>query len=164
PALPDHAYAVRAGSRHRQRAHRDGDRPGPRHLLRPRPQGPAARGPRRHRARPRGPRAGAAPADLMLGRYRDRVRAWSDPFGRVLFRLRLRPNHLTVAGLAASLVAAGCFIAGQTRTAGLVLIVAGPLALLDGSLARAAGQGPAFGALLHPAVGRSCAHRVMPRF
>src|SRR5207247_814059 len=83
-----------------------------------------------------------------LGRYRDRVRAWSDPFGRVLFRLRLRPNHLTVAGLAASLVAAGCFIAGQTRTAGLVLIVAGLLDLLDGSLARASGQVTAFGALL----------------
>ena len=34
----------------------------------------------------------------MLGRYRDRVREWSDPLGRVLFRLHLRPNHLTVAG------------------------------------------------------------------
>ena len=42
----------------------------------------------------------------MLGRYRDTVRAWSDPFGRGLLRLHLRPNHLTVAGLAASLVAA----------------------------------------------------------
>jgi archaetidylinositol phosphate synthase len=73
----------------------------------------------------------------MLGRYRDRVRAWSDPLGRVLFRLHLRPNHLTVAGLVASVIAAGCFIAGQTRTAGLVLILAGLLDLLDGSLARA---------------------------
>ncbi|HZF02730.1 MAG TPA: transglycosylase SLT domain-containing protein [Patescibacteria group bacterium] len=90
----------------------------------------------------------------MLGRYRDSVRAWSDPFGRVLFRLRLRPNHLTVAGLAASLVAAGCFIAGQTRTAGLVLIVAGLLDLLDGSLARASGQATAFGAFLDSVIDR----------
>src|SRR2546426_1950265 len=90
----------------------------------------------------------------MLGRYRDRVRAWSDPFGRVLFRLRLRPNHLTVAGLAASLVAAGCFIAGQTRTAGFVLIVAGLLDLLDGSLARASGQVTAFGAFLDSVIDR----------
>ena len=29
----------------------------------------------------------------MLGRYRETVRHWSDPVGRVLFRLRLRPNH-----------------------------------------------------------------------
>src|SRR5256885_877709 len=140
PPLPDHAHALRARSRHRQRAHRDGDRPGLRHLLRPRPQGPAPRGPRSHRTGPHGARAGAAAADLMLGRYRDTVRAWSDPFGRVLLRVHLRPNHLTVAGLAASLVAAGCFIAGQTRTAGLVLILAGLLDLLDGSLARAPGQ------------------------
>ena len=90
----------------------------------------------------------------MLGRYRDRVRGWSDPLGRVLFRLRLRPNHLTVAGLAASLVAAGCFIAGQTRTAGFVLIVAGLLDLLDGSLARASGQVTAFGAFLDSVIDR----------
>jgi soluble lytic murein transglycosylase len=90
----------------------------------------------------------------MLGRYRESVRAWSDPFGRVLFRLRLRPNHLTVAGLAASFVAAGCFIAGQTRTAGLVLIVAGLLDLLDGSLARASGQVTAFGAFLDSVIDR----------
>src|SRR5207247_8828613 len=142
------AYSGWAVPRHPQRAPRDPDRPGRRPLLCPRPQGPSARGPRRHRARPRGLRAGAAPADLMLGRYRDRVRAWSGPFGRVLFRLRLRPNHLTVAGLAASLVAAGCFIARQTRTAGLVLLVAGRLALRCGSLARASGQVTAFGAFL----------------
>jgi len=36
---------VGAGPRHRQRAHRDRDRPGPRHLLRPRPQGPALEDP-----------------------------------------------------------------------------------------------------------------------
>jgi soluble lytic murein transglycosylase len=90
----------------------------------------------------------------MLGRYRDRVRAWSDPAGRILFRLHLRPNHLTVAGLAASVVAASCFIAGQTRTAGFVLIVAGLLDLLDGSLARASGQVTAFGAFLDSVIDR----------
>ena len=90
----------------------------------------------------------------MLGRYRDTVRAWSDPIGRVLFRLRLRPNHLTMAGLGASMVAAGCFIAGQTRTAGIVLIVAGLLDLLDGSLARASGQVTAFGAFLDSVIDR----------
>ncbi len=90
----------------------------------------------------------------MLSRYRDTVRSWSDPVGRVLFRLHLRPNHLTVAGLGASLVAAGCFIGGQTRTAGCVLIVAGLLDLLDGSLARASGQVTAFGAFLDSVIDR----------
>ena len=37
----------------------------------------------------------------MLGRYRAPVRSWIDPIGRVLYqRLHLRPNHLTVLGLA----------------------------------------------------------------
>jgi soluble lytic murein transglycosylase len=90
----------------------------------------------------------------MLSRYRERVRAWSDPFGRVLFRLRLRPNHLTLAGLIASCVAGGCFVAGQTRTAGLVLFLAGILDLLDGSLARASGQVTAFGAFLDSVIDR----------
>src|SRR5262249_58464400 len=103
-----------------------GNRPGPRAVLRPRPEGPAARGAQRHRARARRARAGAAAAALMLSRYRDSVRAWSDPLGRALFRLHLRPNHLTVAGLVASCVAAACFIAGQTKTAGLAPVPAGP--------------------------------------
>src|SRR3989454_1080069 len=115
--------------------------------------GAAGRATRPGRARPRTPR-GRPPADLMLGRYRDTVRAWSDPAGRLLFRLHLRPNHLTVAGLAASFVAAGCFITGQTKTAGLVLIVAGLLDLLDGSLARASGQVTAFGAFLDSVIDR----------
>jgi soluble lytic murein transglycosylase len=90
----------------------------------------------------------------MLGRYRETVRVWSDPVGRFLFRLRLRPNHLTVAGLVASMVAASCFIAGQTRTAGLVLILAGLLDILDGSLARVSGQVTAFGAFLDSVIDR----------
>ncbi len=61
----------------------------------------------------------------MLGRYRERVRAWTDPVGRALFRLHLRPNHLTVIGLGVSFVAASAFSAGRTRAAGLLLIGAG---------------------------------------
>ncbi|HEV8617515.1 MAG TPA: CDP-alcohol phosphatidyltransferase family protein, partial [Methylomirabilota bacterium] len=90
----------------------------------------------------------------MLGRYREGVRLWSDPVGRVLFRLRLRPNHLTVSGLAVSLVAAGAFIAGRPRTAGVLLIVAGLFDLFDGSLARASGQVTPFGAFLDSVIDR----------
>src|SRR5439155_44018 len=43
---------------------------------------------------------------------------------------------------------------GQTRTAGLVLLVAGLLDLLDGSLARASGQVTAFGAFLDSVIDR----------
>jgi len=90
----------------------------------------------------------------MLGRYRETVRHWSDPVGRVLFRLRLRPNHLTVIGLVVSFFAAGAFIAGHLRSAGTLLVLAGLCDLLDGSLARASGQVTAFGAFLDSVIDR----------
>src|SRR5215831_20238356 len=90
----------------------------------------------------------------MLGRYRETVRHWSDPVGRVLFRLRLRPNHLTLIGLVVSFFAAGAFIAAHLRSAGLLLVLAGLCDLLDGSLARASGQVTPFGAFLDSVIDR----------
>lgn len=90
----------------------------------------------------------------MLGRYRERVRLWSDPAGRGLFRLRLRPNHLTVIGLVVSFFAAAAFISGHLRGAGCLLVLAGLCDLLDGSLARASGQVTAFGAFLDSVIDR----------
>ncbi len=90
----------------------------------------------------------------MLGRYRDTARAWSDPIGRGLFRLHLRPNHLTMLGFVVSLLAAAAFIAGQTRTAGLLLVAAGFCDLFDGALARVSGQVTAFGAFLDSVIDR----------
>jgi soluble lytic murein transglycosylase len=90
----------------------------------------------------------------MLGRYRETVRTWSDPAGRALLAVRLRPNHLTLMGLGVSLLAAAAFIAGRTRWAGVLLIVAGLFDLLDGSLARASGQVTPFGAFLDSVIDR----------
>jgi len=90
----------------------------------------------------------------MLGRYRETVRLWSDPVGRVLFRLHLRPNHLTVIGLVVSFFAAAGFIAGHVRWAGGLLVLAGLCDLLDGSLARVSGQVTAFGAFLDSVIDR----------
>ena len=90
----------------------------------------------------------------MLGRYRERVRAWTDPVGRALFRLHLRPNHLTVIGLGVSFVAASAFSAGRTRAAGLLLIGAGLCDFFDGALARVSGQVTPFGAFLDSVIDR----------
>ena len=75
----------------------------------------------------------------MLSRYRETLRSWTDPVGRALLRLHLRPNHLTLMGLGVSLVAASAFVAGHVRTAGLLVLLAGLFDYFDGSLARAAG-------------------------
>ena len=61
----------------------------------------------------------------MLSRYRESVRTWSDPVGRALFRLRLRPNHLTMCGLLVSACAGAAFVFGHVRLAGFLLILAG---------------------------------------
>ena len=90
----------------------------------------------------------------MLGRYRQATRVWIDPVGRLLFRLHLRPNHLTVMGLAVSLVAAAAFVAGHVRVGGLLVALAGLFDFADGSLARASGQVTPFGAFLDSVIDR----------
>jgi soluble lytic murein transglycosylase len=90
----------------------------------------------------------------MLSRYRHTARMWSDPLGRALFRLRLRPNHLTVMGLAVSLLAAAAFVLGHVRVGGLLVLLAGLFDFADGSLARASGQVTPFGAFLDSVIDR----------
>ena len=90
----------------------------------------------------------------MLTRYRESLRSWTDPVGHLLFRLKLRPNHLTVCGLGVSLLAAASFVAGSTRTAGALLALAGLFDYFDGSLARASGQVTPFGGFLDSVIDR----------
>ncbi|MBI4637079.1 MAG: transglycosylase SLT domain-containing protein [Candidatus Rokubacteria bacterium] len=90
----------------------------------------------------------------MLSRYRDTIRAWTDPIGHVLWRLHLRPNHLTLIGFGVSLLAAAAFVAGRTQTAGVLLFLAGLFDFFDGSLARASGQVTPFGAFLDSVIDR----------
>jgi soluble lytic murein transglycosylase len=90
----------------------------------------------------------------MLSQYKHTIRLWTDPVGRALFRLRLRPNHLTLMGFGVSLMAAAAFVAGQERLAGVLLIVAGLFDFFDGSLARASGQVTPFGAFLDSVIDR----------
>src|SRR5499433_2483165 len=91
----------------------------------------------------------------MLGRYRESVRTWVEPVGLVLYRrFGLRPNHLTILGLGVSFLAATAFVAGRTRCAGVLLILAGLCDFFDGSLARASGQVSTFGAFLDSVIDR----------
>lgn len=90
----------------------------------------------------------------MLSRYRDTARIWTDPIGRALFRVRLRPNHLTLLGLGVSLLAAAAFVSGHTRLGGVLLLLAGLFDFFDGSLARVSGQVTPFGAFLDSVIDR----------
>ena len=90
----------------------------------------------------------------MLSRYKDEVRRWTNPVGYALFRLHLRPNHLTLCGLGVSAVTAIAFASGHRRLAGVLLILAGLFDYFDGSLARASGQVTPFGAFLDSVIDR----------
>ena len=90
----------------------------------------------------------------MISRYREAARVWSDPIGRGLVRLHLRPNHLTLIGLGISMVAAAAFVAGHIRTGGVLLVIAGLCDFFDGSLARASGMVTPFGAFLDSVIDR----------
>src|SRR5207244_9433763 len=91
----------------------------------------------------------------MLSRYRESLRLWTDPVGRVLLRLHLRPNQLTVGGLGLSPLTAAAFASGRPRPAGLLLVLAGLFDYFDGSLARASGRVTPFGAFFDSVIDRS---------
>ena len=90
----------------------------------------------------------------MISRYRESARVWSEPIGRGLVRLHLRPNHLTLIGLGISLVAAAAFVTGHIRTGGVLLLIAGLCDFFDGALARASGMVTPFGAFLDSVIDR----------
>jgi len=81
-------------------------------------------------------------------------RRFTDPIVGVIARTGATPNHLTVLGFAGNLGAAALAARGEFLAAGLVMLAASALDLLDGALARATGRASAFGAVLDSALDR----------
>lgn len=90
----------------------------------------------------------------MLSHYKASLHRVADPVTRLLFRARVRPNHLTVLGLGVSVVAAHAFSQGRLRLGAALLIVAGLFDFFDGLLARLSNSESAFGAFLDSVVDR----------
>ena len=90
----------------------------------------------------------------MLSHYKASLHQVADPVARLLFRVRVRPNHLTVLGLGVSVVAAHAFFQGRLRLGAALLTVAGLFDFFDGSLARLSNSESAFGAFLDSVVDR----------
>ena len=90
----------------------------------------------------------------MLGHYKAPLHRLFDPVARLLVRARLRPNHLTVAGLGVSIAAAYVFSAGRLRWGAVLLAVAGLFDFFDGAVARLAGSDSDYGAFLDSVVDR----------
>jgi len=78
----------------------------------------------------------------------------TDPIVGVLARVGVTPNQLSVLGFAGNVGAAVLAARGQFLAAGLVMITASTLDLLDGALARATGRASAFGAVFDATLDR----------
>jgi CDP-diacylglycerol--glycerol-3-phosphate 3-phosphatidyltransferase len=87
-------------------------------------------------------------------RLQDAARAAVAPLVTLLQRLGARPDHLTVAGVILSVASGVAFFQGQSRTAALLLLLAGLCDMLDGQLARRAGTESRFGAFLDSTLDR----------
>ena len=90
----------------------------------------------------------------MLGYYKAPLHRFFDPVARLLFRARVRPNHLTVLGLGVSIAAAYVFSVGRMRSGAALLAVAGLFDFFDGAVARLAGSDSDYGAFLDSVVDR----------
>ncbi len=76
------------------------------------------------------------------------------PVARSLGRLGLTPNMLSLIGMAAYVVAALVLASGHPYACAALLVVFGPLDVLDGTLARDTGQDSDYGAFLDATLDR----------
>ena len=105
-----------------------------------------------------GDAAGAArPGGALVAlkrRLQEGAHALADPLVGLLARLGARPDHLTIAGFALSVLSGLMFFEGHSRTAALLLLLGGTCDILDGQLARRAGVLSRFGAFLDSTLDR----------
>jgi CDP-diacylglycerol---glycerol-3-phosphate 3-phosphatidyltransferase len=87
--------------------------------------------------------------------FRDRARASVEPLARVLGRLGLTPNSLTLIGFAIAAVAAVAAAAQMWLPAALLVAVGASFDMLDGALARATGRLSRLGAFLDSTIDRA---------
>ena len=95
--------------------------------------------------------------DIMTGRdsARQAVADYVErPVARLLARLGLTPNLVTLIGLAIAGAGAYTIAVGQWWVGGLIVLFAGVFDLFDGALARATGKASDFGALLDSTIDR----------
>jgi len=77
-----------------------------------------------------------------------------EPVSGLLSKLGLTPNHISLAGTAASALSGILYYSGNFRIAGVILALSGLCDLLDGNMARTQGKTSSFGAFLDSTVDR----------
>lgn len=91
---------------------------------------------------------------MFTTRFQKWVRRRAQRLAQLLRALPLTPNQITVAGTAATFVAAGLAAFGHLLFAGIVLAISGTFDILDGALARASNRSYPYGAFLDSTMDR----------
>ena len=86
------------------------------------------------------------------------VKNWADvildPLSRLLARMGIQPNLLSIIGFFAASAAGAAVAAGNISQGGWLLLISGPFDALDGALARTSGMESRFGAFLDSFIDR----------
>ena len=90
----------------------------------------------------------------MSVNWKEQARGIFRPLGRRLAERGVEPDHLTIAGVVLSLIAALLLGRGAFFASGLVLLLAGIFDILDGDVARERGIQSKFGAFLDSTLDR----------
>jgi phosphatidylglycerophosphate synthase len=85
---------------------------------------------------------------MISNLVKDAVRTRMDQVGRVLARTGLTPDVASILGLVVNGAVAVVLASGRFGLGGLLLLIAAPLDMVDGALARATGKGSTYGAFL----------------
>jgi phosphatidylglycerophosphate synthase len=101
------------------------------------------------------PEVASRPASVLLGRYLRNYIMWVlAPYERLLARLGVSPNAVTMASLAAAAGAAACLATGHFAAGGWLYLVTGMLDILDGRVARRTGRVTTSGAYFDSVIDR----------
>ncbi len=92
--------------------------------------------------------------DSLTDWARERASIITVPIARLLSRLGIHPNTLTVIGLLLQLGVGAVFAAGYIRAGGWLLLAVAPMDALDGALARVSRKQSRFGAFLDSTLDR----------
>lgn len=91
---------------------------------------------------------------MFTTRFEAWVRRQAEALMKAIGRVPVTPNQVTVIGVTLTFVAAGLVAFGHLRLAGVVLIIAGTMDILDGALARSTQASYPYGAFLDSTLDR----------
>ncbi len=91
---------------------------------------------------------------MLAAKIGGKLDRWLGRFFRLLDRMGVRPNFLTLTGLLVILFATLCIVFGYFRIGGILILAGGLFDILDGGVARFSGKNDDFGSFLDSIVDR----------